>query len=364
MIATSQPQVVAFYLPQFHAIPENDAAWGQGFTEWTNVRAATPRFPGHVQPAVPGELGYYSLLDERTRLSQQDLAARHGIDAFCWYHYWFDGRRLLHEPLDLMRSNRDESFPFMLCWANESWTRNWSGHSGEVIVEQRYSRRDDERHIEWMLPVLADRRYVRTGDDIPLLVYQPADLPDPAATFQLWRDRVAAASVGRLVILGVSSFRQRISAMGELGLDGVVEQQPDLNLIRPRHRAAPRYLASRMGLASRYPGTLRYPYARLATKAMRRQQSTASDPALLPTVCTGWDNSPRRRTGATVLTDATPECYERWLRSALDTSAPYVFVNAWNEWAEGAHLEPDEQHGRAYLEANARAVVVKRAAGT
>jgi lipopolysaccharide biosynthesis protein len=361
MADEQRPAVAAFYLPQFHPIEENDRAWGPGFTEWHNVARGRPRFRGHQQPVLPTDLGFYDLRLPATRVAQQELARAHGIDAFCWYHYWFDGRRLLHEPFDGMLADPDESLPFLLCWANESWTRNWSGHSGEVIVEQRYSSDDDEAHIRWLVEVFADPRYVRVDGRPVLLVYQASELPEPTATTDLWRRTCVDAGVGEPLLLAVSSFRQRIDDPALLGFDGVVEQQPDLNVVRPAWRAATRYVASRTRLVPRYPAQVRFPYDRLVRTATARQASYATRTDRYPTVCSGWDNSPRRRRGATILTGTTPELYAEWLSSAMRTAAPIVFVNAWNEWAEGAHLEPDDVHGRAFLEATAKAVSAARA---
>lgn len=355
------PKTVAFFLPQFHPIPTNDAAWGTGFTEWHNVVRARPRFPGHVQPVLPGQLGFYDLRLEDTRLAQIDLARGHRVDAFCWYHYWFDGTRLLHEPFDRMRANVDEDLPFLLCWANEAWTRNWSGRSGEVIVHQRYSADDDRRHGRWLAEVFADPRYVTVDGRPVFLVYQPLDLPDAQRTSDAFREEIVRAGVTEPLLLAVNSFRTRIADPRRLGFDGVVDQQPDLNVVRPGWRPAVRRVAGGLGLVERFPEVTRARYDVVAREALRRTRRHGSD-LVCPTVCPGWDNTPRRARGAVVLDGATPEKYERWLSETLDTTgAPLVFVNAWNEWAEGAHLEPDAVHGDAYLHAHLRAVTSRPA---
>ncbi|MGH9300591.1 MAG: glycoside hydrolase family 99-like domain-containing protein [Acidimicrobiales bacterium] len=352
----SRPATMAFYLPQFHPISVNDEAWGPGFTEWHNVVAARPRFTGHRQPVLPGQLGFYDLRLDETRQAQQSMALAHGIDGFCWYHYWFSGQRILHEPFDRMRRDPLETLPFMLCWANEAWTRQWSGNSGSVILEQRHSDTDDDNHIKFLLDVFADPSYVRLDDKPVFMVYQPMKLPDPGRTFDRWRSAADQSGFPGLCLLGVESFRRRIRDPGALGLDGVVEQQPDLALVRPPWRAVPRLVASRLGLAPRYPRLIRFPYETLVRRALDRMGSR-QDPSRYSTVCTGWDNSPRRQRGAVVITDASPERYGDWLAQTLwETKAPMVFINAWNEWAEGAHLEPDVIHGAAYLEAHADAV--------
>lgn len=352
----AKPLNVAFYLPQFHPIPENDAAWGAGFTEWMNVAVARPRFRGHQQPVLPADLGFYDLRLAEARRAQIDLARRFLVDGFCWYHYWFNGRRLLHAPLDRMKADPIEDFPYLLCWANESWTRRWSGHSGEVIMRQTYSTEDDYRHIEFLVQHFHDSRYIRLNGRPVFAIYQPGELPDMRATADRWRTTVMDAGLPGIVLLGVQSFRSRIRDAARLGLDGIIDQQPDLRVVRPAWRAAPRHLAGRLHVASRFPKLVRYPYRKLVAHSLRTMRHH-TNPWHFPTVCPGWDNSPRRDRGAVVLTGSTPEGYGRWLTETMRrTRAPIVFVNAWNEWAEGAHLEPDLFHGRAYLERHQRAV--------
>lgn len=350
-----EPLVVAFYLPQFHPIPENDEAWGRGFTEWTNVARARPRFHGHRQPVLPADLGFYDLRLDSSRREQMRLAREHAIDAFCWYHYWFHGRRLLHEPFDRMRADPEEDLPFLLCWANESWTRAWSGRSGQILQQQCYSPDDDLRHIEFLIEQFHDPRYVRIDGSPVLLVYQPMDLPSMAETAERWRTRADLSGLDGIVLLGVESFRTRIPDPGRLGLDGVVQQQPNLRLVRPASSAALRRVVSAVTPLPPHPRIVRYPYDRLARQAERSVD--ADQPARFPTVCPGWDNTPRRNRGAVVLTGATPERYEQWVaHTVASTRSPILFVNAWNEWAEGAHLEPDLVNGRAFLDAHARGV--------
>jgi len=350
------PATVAFYLPQFHPIAENDAAWGAGFTEWHNVVRARPWYRGHEQPVLPGALGFYDLRLDETRRQQMALAREYRVDGFCWYHYWFSGRRLLEEPFARMRQDPEEDLPFMLCWANGPWTREWTGKSGEVIVGQEYSRQDDIRHIEYLLDVFADPRYILLDGKPVLVLFCPTDLPDMAATSDLWRAAAERAGFPGLVLLGVESFRSRIDRPEALGLDGIVDWQPNLRTVRPWWRAAPRVAASKTGVMSRYPKVVRYDYAQLADRAIDALEH-ADDPGRFTTVCPAWDNTPRRTRGAVVLTGATPEAYADWLERALRaTTSPVVFVNAWNEWGEGAYLEPDMAHGTAYLDAHRRAV--------
>jgi lipopolysaccharide biosynthesis protein len=349
-------RLAAFLLPQFHPVPVNDQTWGPGFTEWHTVVRARPRFRGHEQPLLPADLGFYDLRLADTRIAQARLAQQYGVSAFCWYHYWFDGVRLLHEPFDRMRASCDEVFPFLLCWANESWTRSWSGHSGSTIVAQRYSPEDDLAHARWLVDnAFSDTRYVTVEGRPVFLIYQPKDLPDPARTCSTIRKVTTDAGLTEPLLLAVSSFRSALRDVREHGFDGVVPQQPDLNIVRPRWRAAPRWLGHRMRVVRhRYPAVVRFPYQRLAERVLAGHEAGQDD--VWPTVCARWDNSPRRPRGAVVLTNTSPDAYEEWLRrTLLSTDKAYVFVNSWNEWGEGAHLEPDDRWAHRFLEATLRA---------
>lgn len=358
---TRNPRPIAFFLPQFHPIPENDRWWGEGFTEWTNVRRAKPRFRGHEQPRLPAdEIGFYDLRSPEAREKQADLARAHGIHAFCWYHYWFAGRRLLERPFgDVLSSGRPD-FPFCLCWANESWTRAWEGRDDEVLVQQTYSEDDDRRHIEALLPALADPRYVRVRGRPLLLVYRASDLPDPRRTVDLWRASVRAAGLGDLYLAAVEAFDADRGLAPRAGFDAAVEFAPDWSCIgRGKRRGRLARLARRLGLSSRaYEEARVVDYDEVAARMLARPS-----PSYLrfPGVSPSWDNSARRPDGF-VLHGSTPQGYARWLEAAILRFEPphpdedLVFVNAWNEWGEGAHLEPCRRHGRAYLEATHRAL--------
>ena len=189
-------KLIAFYLPQFHPIPENDAWWGSGFTEWVNVRRARPNFVGHYQPHVPAELGYYDLRAPETRAAQAELARQHGIHGFCYYHYWFNGRRLLERPLNAVIESGEPDFPFCVCWANENWSRRWDGGNDELLIAQEYSAEHERRFIEGLLPVLEDRRYIRVGGRPLLLVYRANLLPEPRRAAETFRRVARIAGVG------------------------------------------------------------------------------------------------------------------------------------------------------------------------
>ena len=360
--ATTPPRFIAFYLPQFHAIPENDEWWGAGFTEWTNVRRATPLFPGHYQPHVPGELGYYDLLDAGVRRRQSDLALAHGIDGFCYYHYWFSGRRLLEQPFDAVRSTGEPEIPFCLCWANEDWSRRWDGSSRSVLVKQTYSPEDDRAHIRWLIGAFGDRRYIRHHGRPLFLVYRASRLPNARATAETWRRECVAAGIGDPFLVSVESFRQEHVAPSTLGFDASVGFQPDWTRVGPgMARRLLQAAGKRLGLAGIVePHFTRVAYEDVMAGALRELAAEAQSPRVggevgFPCVMPGWDNTPRRQRGVIAVDGPSPERYQEWLEAAARGSE-LVFVNAWNEWGEGCHLEPDQRFGRAFLEAHKSAV--------
>jgi lipopolysaccharide biosynthesis protein len=353
------PQLVAFYLPQYHPIPENDEWWGEGFTDWVNVRKARALFHGHEQPHVPGELGYYDLREPAVRERQAELASEHGIAAFCYYHYWFAGRRLLHEPLDAVLASGRPDFPFCLCWANENWTRAWDGMDDHVLMRQTYSREDDLAHIAWLAQVFRDQRYLRIDGRPLLLVYRSRSLPDPRATAELWREEARRLGVGELFLARVESFPDERDDPAEIGFDAAVEFQPDwVNQPPPLRRGRGWDALRRLGLASNaFVSSSVFRYRDLVETALAKP---SSEYVRFPCVTPSWDNSARRAERAWITVGSSPERYERWLaesvRRARAAGHGVVFVNAWNEWAEGNHIEPDERFGRGYLEVTERVV--------
>ena len=347
---------IAFYLPQYHPIPENDEWWGDGFTDWANVAKGRPRFDGHYQPHVPGELGPYDLRDPSVRIAQAQLASDHAVTGFCYYHYWFEGRRLLHEPIDdLMRSGKPD-FPFCLCWANENWTRSWDGNQSQILLQQDYSPSDDERHIEWLSEVFSDPRYIRVDGRPLFIIYRCYDLPDQSLTIARWRQRAFELGIGDLYLCRVDSYGQPKEDPRLVGLDAAIEFHPDRDILTS-------FMARRVGrhlMGARGPFHDKViAYQDYVDRAVRRP-----DPPYpcFPCVVPSWDNAARRARDATILRDSTPNAFNAWvehaMRRATDTGlpGPTIFVNAWNEWAEGNHLEPCQRWGRGYLEAHDRGV--------
>ena len=348
-------RAIAIHLPQFHPFPENDAWWGKGFTEWTNVTKAQPRFPGHYQPHLPADLGFYDLRLEQSRLDQAALAASYGIHGFCYYHYWFNGKRLMQEPLDAMLASGKPDFPFMYCWANENWSRRWDGAEENVLIQQHYSSADDIDHIRFLCTkVFSDKRYIRVQGKPFFAVYRPQLFPDIAETLRTWR-REAAALGMELYIGYMQSFNYREDP-AIAGFDTAIAFEPDFYTKLP---------ALQPGLAEKLKQKISgHPSPLAANRVIDYEQYTRSQQQLpappyrrFPGVTPMWDNTARRKQGAFILHGSTPERYGEWLRQTAENFDPpsaeenFIFINAWNEWAEGNHLEPCQRWGTQYLEA-------------
>ncbi len=347
-------KTIAFYLPQFHPIPENDRWWGKGFTEWTNVTRAEPLFEGHNQPRLPADLGFYDLRLPQVRSEQARLARHYGLHGFCYYYYWFNGKKLLDLPLREMLESGEPDFPFCLCYANENWTRRWDGQENEILIRQEHSPENDRRFIRDVLQVMKDHRYIRINDRPLLLVYRAQLFPDIRATTAAWRDEAARAGFDGLFLCKCQTFGDLVPPAEE-GFDAAVEFPPHFMPTR-------RLSAYEDRIRRKHPSFSGWvmDYRDAAMHMMTRKWP---DYPLFKTVMLAWDNSPRSLRRATVFHHFSCDYYERWLaKAAKDTLLRHpperrlVFVNAWNEWAEGTYLEPDQQHGHSYLRATRRAI--------
>jgi glycosyltransferase involved in cell wall biosynthesis/GT2 family glycosyltransferase len=342
-------KLIAFFLPQYHPIPENDEWWGKGFTEWSNVTKAQPQFPGHYQPHLPSELGFYDLRLPEIRKAQAELAREHGIHGFCYYHYWFSGKLLLERPLHDMLNAKEPDFPFCLCWANEPWTRAWDGRSGHVLAEQHYGEEDDRSHIRYLSQFFRDPRYIRIKGKPLLLIYRANHMPDPVRTAQVMRDEARKTGIGEIYLCRVESFNNEHTDPGAIGFDAAVEFQPDWNRIGEK-KSNPMFGDHAV-----------YDYEEMANRMIAKERPPYKR---FPCVTPAWDNSSRRKSNATIFVNSSPKVYEKWLfhairRSGIDNPDDrIVFINAWNEWGEGCHLEPDHLFGRSYLEATQRTLVL------
>jgi lipopolysaccharide biosynthesis protein len=346
-------RAIAYYLPQFHPFPENDRWWGRGFTEWTNVTRATPQYEGHYQPHRPGELGYYDLRVAEVQERQAELARIYGIHGFCFYFYWFSGRTLMERPISAFADNKNIDLPFCLCWANENWTRRWDGLDSDVLISQKYSAEDDLAFMERVSAYLRRQNYIRICGKPVLSVYRAELLPDPLATTRRWRDYCRSIGIGEIFLVCSQSFSEIDPRT--IGFDAAVEFPPNDKNVRTLS-------LGKAKVGSHFRGTL-FDYGHFLEMA---RTPVATDYKLLRGVFTSWDNTARRQSRGTIFPNAGPEGYREYLEAVCDDllggdSRPpddrVVFINAWNEWAEGAHLEPDERYGYAYLEATRMAQV-------
>lgn len=345
-------RVIAIHLPQFYPFPENDEWWGKGFTEWRNVTMAKPRFYGHYQPHIPSDLGFYDLRMHEARKAQQDLARQYEIDGFCYYHYWFNGHLIMEKPIEAMLNDKSEDFPFMLCWANENWHRNWAGKSNVVLIEQHYCKEDDIAHFKYLLPYFKDKRYIRINGKPVFAIYRPHLIPNAEELIKTFQSEANKEGFQ----LYICKFETKGCSGKEYmkpGIDAAIDFQPlnDFNymsLYKLWIRLINKIMPYKIGMKFSYEK-----YTRYQCKLIHN-----TDYKVYPCVFPCWDNSSRRAKQVfAVYNNSTPYLFEKYFRTIYQSFEPYsddenlVFINAWNEWAEGCHLEPDMKHGRGYLEA-------------
>ena len=339
--------LIAFYLPQYHIIPENSEWWGPGFTEWTNVVKGRPNFDGHYQPHLPRELGFYDLSKIDVIRKQAEMAKLYGVGAFCFHYYWFSGRRILEAPIDNFLHS-DIDMPYCLCWANENWTRTWDGDSRGVLLEQKYLESDPQEFIESVLPHFADSRYLKVDGKPMLVVYRAKDIPSTEKVFRIWRKAVHAAGFPDLHIVVVDFYD--IARPDEVGADALVE-------FPPHKFNGPEISLDKLPSINNkeFCGGI-IDYAKIIAKSANRP---VPDFTLYRGIMPSWDNTARRQNNPTIAYGSSPKLFEYWLKYVRaytrevisDRSDNFIFINAWNEWGEGCHLEPDQNFGLKYLDA-------------
>lgn len=351
---------IAFVLPQYHPIPENDKWWGKGFTEWTNVTKAKPLYEGHYQPHLPADLGYYDLRLPEAREEQAKIAKEHGIYGFCYYHYWFNGNRLLKQPIDEMLNLKSPDMPFMLCWANENWTRRWDGNEDDVLMHQSYSSSDDEAHIRWLCEnVFGDDRYIKIDDCPVFMIYRHELFPDIAKTSSIWR-KIAVEEYGfkGLYLCSVESFNNQVDPK-ELNFDAAVEFSPHMVIKNRIPKSSFRKILESLRILRPLHVSFR-DYTKGVEDCLNRTVPTYK---LFRCVTPSWDNTARKGEHGAVALGSSPTAYFNWLSQILAKFKPYsaqenfVFINAMNEWAEGNHLEPCQRYGKVYLEKTKEAIL-------
>jgi lipopolysaccharide biosynthesis protein len=362
--ANPSARLIAYYLPQFHPIPENDAWWGKGFTEWTNVTKAKPLFRGHQQPRLPTDLGFYDLRLAESREAQAQIARECGVEGFCYWHYWFGNeRRILERPFEEARSSGKPDFPFCLSWANQSWSGIWHGNPKHTLIEQLYPGRDDERaHFECVRKAFEDRRYIKV-DGRPLFsIYMPHDLPDPTAFVEHWRELALKAGFPGIYLVAITNEPDTsgLSAFDAITPNGpgdfFVSGETKLSegIKRIKRRISKNLHADNIWRRYIEGGPRRFQYEELVKHGLISSRFSAR---FIPCVVPNWDNTPRSKHRGVVVEGSSPDQFKNYLAAvcSLVSNRPpndrIVFLKAWNEWAEGNYVEPDSLFGRGYLEA-------------
>lgn len=346
---------IAFYLPQYHSIPENDAWWGDGFTEWINVKNSVAQFNNHNQPEVPINNNYYDLSDSKVMEAQSKLALDYGIDGFCYYHYWFEGKLLLEKPLEQMLENKEIKMPYMMCWANETWSRTWDGADSEILIKQNYD--EDEAamlsHFEYLSKFFVDDRYIKKDNKPIMILYKPHLINNLSLLMSKWNEW--ARKIGFDGIYWGFQHHSAYNEIDNLGeFDFGIEFEPffTVNEMEKKGFKFPLLVKIRkklLGLPTVYDYDLIW-------KEILNRKPIERNVKMYPGAFPAWDNTPRRGNKAIIFFDANPIKFKKYLYDRIriakeEYKAEFLFINAWNEWAEGAHLEPDEKNKYGYLEA-------------
>lgn len=349
-------RIITFFLPQFHPIEENNKWWGNGFTEWTNVTTATPLFEDHYQPHIPSELGFYDLRLSETRLQQEELAKNNGIFGFCYFHYWFNGKRLLNEPIDRKLNNEKEDLPYLLCWANENWTRRWDGLDNDILIKQDYSEEDDINHIEFLLSNhFNDKRYIRVNNKPFFIIYRPDLFPNIKKTISIWRKKAIDFGYDGLYLGYIQCFGLNFNPE-DMFFDVSIEFPPHNLPLEPMKPSLFENLFSVLlnkKLTKKENRIINYnDYVKFRTSLEKPKYK------FFPCVTPMWDNTARKKgKDGLIFYNSTPKLFENLLSdvyekfSAFSNDENFIFINAWNEWGEGNHLEPCKKWGDSYLKA-------------
>lgn len=360
-------KIIALYLPQFHPIPENDKWYGKGFTEWTNVAKAKPLFPGHKQPRVPADLGFYDLRVPEVRYAQAEMAKAYGVDGFSFYHYWFgNGRQLLEKPFQAILADKKYDFPFMLHWANGSWSKklwNANGSGDKILVEQTYPGEEDAvKHFYTLLPAFKDERYMRHNGKIMFAVDLPLNSPEIEKILSLWRKLAAKEGIGDFFFIAHAAHYKESTILSESGVDGLLGDNGlyhgayDAIMDSQYRKVMYRNLYCKVKYIIRkklnIPNTYNY---RSTIKWVMKDYDR--DERVFPEIFPRFDHSPRSKGKELIYTGCTPDLFKEYISSALNTvknkrpENQLIFIRAWNEWGEGNYLEPDTDTGLGYLEA-------------
>lgn len=349
-------KMISFYLPQFHEIPENNDAWGKGFTEWTNVKKSKPRYFGHSQPRVPLHDHYYNLLDKEVMRWQVKLAAKAGLYGFCLYHYWFNGRMVLERPAENLLKDKAINFHYCFAWANEPWTKTWHGAGGnrEILIPQTYGEEEEwERHYEYFRRFFLDDRYIKEDNCPVLLIYRLRNIPRFNDMIRYWNERAKGDGFSGLFLVSMNVCREHVER--SRWVNGSVDFEP--NRTKSERLQAPLFIKPKEkgGILWNRFAIKSISYDRINREMLRKDHERNQ----FRTVFVDYDDSPRRGIRAVVTRGSSPRKFGKYLRMTLEKSKEegneYVFINAWNEWGEGNYLEPDTRYGYGYLKELLRA---------
>jgi hypothetical protein len=354
-------KLIAFYLPQFHTIPENDEWWGEGFTEWTNTTKAKPLFNNHYQPREPYNDNYYNLLDDSTKKWQVELARKYGIHGFCYYHYWFNGKMVLQKPLEQVLENKEINQPFCISWANEPWTRSWDGLTSEVLLEQEYGNKEDWlNHFNYMLKFFLDERYIKINNKPVLVVYKVESIPNHKELFEYWIEKAKENGLEGLYIVETLNGLQK-EAVSNIS-EAVIQFEPNYTIHhdRPLIDKMKNKLKNILMIPTKGSFIYNSMDYDITWRRILKRQMYIEGKKIFPGAFVDWDNTARKGENALVFNGTTPEKFEKYLTQQVKKGkdvyeSEFLFINAWNEWAEGTYLEPDKKYGYAYLEAVKRA---------
>lgn len=336
---------IVFYLPQFHEIPENNKWWGDGFTEWVNVRKAYPLYEGHEQPKVPLNKNFYNLLDKNTLKWQVKLAKENGIDGFCFYHYYFNGKKLLEKPAELLLKEKEIKVNFCFSWANEPWTRAWDGKTRDIIMPQEYGREKEWlEHIDYLLPFFKDERYIKKENKPIFLIYRTNNIPNCDKMIEFWDERLRKEGFDGVYIIETLNSFQKEPVLKKS--QGIVEFEPMLTM---RHYLSP--LRQLVRIINKKLGKLDIvSYEEVWDCIIRRKRTYEGKKRSLGAFVS-WDNTARKGAKGLIIEGATPEKFGKYIEiQNSKENIEFLFINAWNEWAEGTYLEPDERNNYQYLE--------------
>lgn len=367
-------KIITFYLPQFHEIPENNEWWGKGFTEWVNVKKAKPLFAEHYQPRIPKDRKYYNLLDINTIKWQVDLAKKSGIYGFCFYHYWFDGHMLLEKPVELFLKNKDINFKYCLSWANEDWTNAWVSHNTKTLISQTYGKQDEwKRHFDYLKKFFLDERYIKINGKPLMIIYRPEIIPCLNDMLDYWSELARKEGLE-----GISFAYQHVNfglmkKKDDSRFDFQIEYQPSYVITEMKSRSnsmlrnfkkkidifSQTYFHRTISLSNFNKNVETYNYDEMWNRILSRRPDSEKN---VPGAFVDWDNTPRRGNKGSLMVGTSPEKFETYLRKQIKRARnvynkDMLFMFAWNEWAEGGYLEPDERYGTAYLDAIKNALI-------